>query len=200
MFDSQLKKQAQLRESILVGVIILAICYASYITFYTPQKNKADKSSAKIAELSKTQKDLENQNKILLQRFQQQNQQVQNEQKHAGEDPKMQLINRQRDSAFKNISEFLDAIAQDGFRGSINIDKIKYDLPSRKEGYIEVKFYITANGRFVNVLEFIRKLESTSDSELMTLDVINIGVNKKDANLVNVDLVGTFFQMRGENG
>lgn len=200
MLDNQLKKQAKIRESALAGVVILAICYASFMTFYTPQKKLADELSATNAKMKIEIRDLENQNNILTQKFQHQNEEFDNKARlEADRDPRVQLMKNSKESKFKNVSDFLNVITQDKFRSSININGLKYDLPSQKEGYTEVKFFVNASGRFANIIDFTQKLETMQ--ALITLDVINIEVNKKDANQVTLDLSGTFYQLAGnDNG
>lgn len=199
MFDNQLKRQAKLRETILAGVVMLVLTYAFYVNLYTPQKKKTEANVTRLTEILEKKAGLEKLIKALQVKYNQ----VQEEMKRqvrlmATEDPKMQLIKKYRHPVYKNVAEFLNAITQDDFRGTVDITTINYDPSVSKKGYDQTAFLINANGRFANVIEFIEKLEALP--ALISLDRLKIEVSKKDPTKVTLNLNGTFYRLESEHG
>lgn len=199
MFGNQLKKQAQLRESILAIVVIVVLCYAGYSTFYAPKKARVDELKTKIAELTDKAAGLKKLTSTLSDSNKKINEQMQKQaEMHATQDPRIQMIQKYKDPIFKSVSSFLNAITQEEFRRNVSIESLKYDMSVQKKGYSETRFVINAFGKFTNVIEFIQKLEGVP--ALVTLENINVSIHKKDANMVSIDFTGTFYQLGNDNG
>jgi len=194
MLDNQLKKQAQLRESILALAGILAICYASYINFYVPKKQSADLLATQIDQVVQTKTGVEKLNKALQKKYDEQRQEMLKQANLAAkEDPSLKLIKNLKIPIYKDVSEFLNAITKIDFRSKVNINSMRYELPTEKSGYNETQFYLNVYGPFGSVIEFIEKLEGVP--ALVSLDRINIQVSKNDANMVTLNLNGRFYQL-----
>jgi len=194
MLDNQLKKQAQMRESILAGVVILAICYMSYINFYTPKKESADLLATQIDLIQEKKSGIEKLNRALRKKYDEQRQEmIKQANLAATQDPNLKLIKEQKKPIFKNVTEFLSTVTKIDFRAKVNINSMRYDSPMMKTGYSETKFFLKVNGTFGSVIEFIEKMEAVP--ALVSLDKINIQVSKNDANMVTLDLNGTFYQL-----
>lgn len=198
VFGSQLKKQAQLRESALAGLVMLMICYASYSTFYSPRKAEAVDLETQIAETTTKKIGQEKLNKMLQQKFDEQNklrnQQVQIVTKR---NTKYQMLKNKKDSAYSSVSEFLYAVTQPGFKVKTEILSMKYDKPLNRAGYTEAGFTVNATGRFNEIIEFIGRFEKVQ--ALVTIDKVNISINPKDSNMVLLSINGTFFKLETDN-
>lgn len=198
MFSS-LKKQAHLRESILAMIGILAICYMGYSFFYTPAKTRVKDLAAKISgEEEKATGVIK-----LIEALQKK----QNEEMAGGghqvkstsmANARIDLIKDYKDPLYKNTSEFLNAITQFDFKSNLKIESLNYSAPTKNKGYTSSQFHLVASGQFVKIIEFMQKLEDIP--ALVSLDSIDININKSDANLVSIDLSGTYYQLENENG
>lgn len=194
MLDNQLKRQAQLRESILVMVVMLAMCYASYSTFYAPKKQLAQALKDQISEVITKKTGIEKLNRALEEKYTQQQMELQKQaQTAATQDPTVQIIKKYKDPVYKNMADFLNAIAQVQFRSAVEITTMRYEPPQSSKGYSSSGFFLNITGRFAHVLEFIEKLEKIP--ALVTLDKVNVYVNKNDARQVMLDLNGTFYEL-----
>lgn len=199
MFNNQLKKQAQLRESILAIVVMLVICYAGYTTFYAPKKKMSDEFTIKLTELIEKKTGLEKLTKTLQSSSEKLSQEMNKQAEiQSHQDPRVQMIQKYKDPVFKNVSAFLNAVTQNEFRAGLSIEGLKFDLSLEKKGYSETKFFINAHGKFSSVIDFINNLEKVP--ALLTLDIMNVQVHKNDVNSVSIDLTGTYYQLGNDNG
>lgn len=199
MLDNQLKKQAQLRESVLAAIVMLALCYAAYINFYTPQKKLSDEFTTTLTEVEQKKTGIQKLIKALQVKYKKlQTEMIRQTQDLAKEDPKILMIKKYKDPVFKNVSEFLNAITQDNFRSTVDITTMNYELPMGKKGYTQTAFLLNVNGRFANIIEFIEKIEALP--VLVSIDKIKLEINKKDASKVTLNLNGTFYKLESDHG
>ncbi|MCP5463807.1 MAG: type 4a pilus biogenesis protein PilO [Deltaproteobacteria bacterium] len=198
MFDNQLKKPAQLRESVLALVVVMGVFYATYATFYTPKKQMAEDLSQQVNQMNEQIASIEKLNQALIQKNAQAKREMQKQAQEAiKQDPRIQMLTQFKDPVFKDVSEFLHAITQFEFRSSLEIDSLNY-LPSvTHKGYKSTAFDLVANGRFAHVIEFIERLEDIP--ALLALDKIQINVSKKDSSQVSLQLNGTFFELEKDD-
>ncbi|MBF0106272.1 MAG: type 4a pilus biogenesis protein PilO [Deltaproteobacteria bacterium] len=194
MFDNQLKRQAQIRESIMVGIMMVLMCYATYAFFYAPKKKMAQDLKAQIAEITEKKSGIEKLNKALLEKYEEQKKEMKKQAMMVETlDPRIKMIKDQKDYGYGSINQILSHITQEDFKLKVSINSLKYDLPISQKGYKATFFYIMATGRFVDVMEFVENIEDIP--ALISLDNISINTNKSDSNRVNVDLKGTFYQL-----
>lgn len=199
MLNNQLKKQAQVRESVLAIIVMLAICYMSFSIFYSPNEKKSTEFTVKLKEVKEKKTGIQKLNSALKTKYEQQAKELKQAAKmEASLDPKVRMIRDYEDSIFKNISEFLNYVTGIDFKSGVEITSMKYDIPAKRKGYAATKFFFNISGRFSTVTEFINRLEGVP--ALVSLDRISIRVNPKDSNLVNMDLEGTFYELEKDNG
>lgn len=199
MLVNQLKKPAQVRESVLAIIVMLTICYMSYNTFYSPKKKLATELSDKVTKIEAEIKSVTQLNQTLQKKYEEQEVEMKKESKEvASQNQKLQMIQRSMSPEYRNISDFLSAVTHPRFRIKLVIDSFKYDAPKKEKGFTSSVFKITASGKFQNMVEFIRKLEEVP--ALVSLDNISIKISDKDTSLVFLDLSGTFYQLEQDNG
>lgn len=198
MFNN-LKKQAHLRESILAMFGILALCYLGYSFFYTPAKKRVDDFSVKISEEEERATGV----KKLIEALQnKQSEEMagnhQQAQSGTGMISRVELIKNYREPAYKNVSEFLNAMTQLDFKSNLRIESLNYSAPVSNKGYTSSQFHLVASGPFGKIVEFMQKLEEVP--ALVSLDSIDINISKSDVNLVSMELNGTYYQLENNNG
>ena len=198
MLDNQLKKQAQIRESLLAIIVIIGLCFACYMNLYKPKQIKTADLNKQIKEIVEKKTGIEKLNHALEAKQKLQSLEMQKQEQMAETlDPRILMIKNQQDSDYKDISQFLNQITKPDFKSSISINSLKYDATSKMKGYDQTKFFLVLSGRFANIIEFIDKLEDIP--ALISLDKIDIKTNPNDANMVNLDLSGTFYQLGNDN-
>lgn len=197
-FDNQLKKQAQIRESVMVAVLMVVMCYMFFAYFYTPKSKKQAELKTQIKEIVEKKSGIEKLIRALKLKHDQQKKEMKKQAIMAETlDPRIRMIKDQKDYGYRDINAFLSRITRDDFKARVNISSLKYDRPIVKKGYKSTAFYLMSTGRFIDVMEFIQKLENIP--ALISLDNINIQINKSDSNRVTLDLRGTFYQLGSEN-
>lgn len=198
MLSNDLKKQAKARESVLVVFVILAMCYAGYSTFYAPKKKLAVDLVKQLEEIIEKKSGIEKLNAALKEKYEQQAKELKSQaQMEASLDPKVKMIKDYENSLFKNISEFLNYVTQGEFVSNVDITSMKYDTATIRTGYTLTKFYLNSSGRFSDITDFIDRLEGVP--ALISIDKLNLNVGSKEANKVNLDLEGTFYELQREN-
>lgn len=198
MLTNQLKKPAQVRESLLAILVMLAICYMSYINFYSPKKDLATEIFDKVTKIEADIKSVTQLNETLQKKYEEQEKEMKKESKEvASQNQKLQMIQRSVSPEYQNISDFLKAVTHPRFRSKMIIDSFKYDAQRKDKGFASNQFKITASGKFQNVVEFIKKLEEVP--ALVSLDNLSIKLSDLDTSLVSLDLSGTFYQLEHGN-
>lgn len=197
MFSS-LKKQAHLRESILAMVGIVAICYLGFSFFYTPAKTKVKELAVKVAEEEERVTGIKKLIDALQKKQDDEMAGLSHQAKQSVANSRVDLIKSYKDPLYKNISEFLNAITQFDFKSNLKIESLNYSVPSKNGGYVSAQFHLVASGQFGKIVEFMQKLEEVP--ALVSLDSIDINIDKTDANHVSIDLNGTYYQLENENG
>lgn len=194
MLGNQLKKPAQVRESILALIGIVLLCYAAYSNFYTPKEKEVKKIETELKEIVEKSKGIQKLNSALESKYAQQQIELNREaQRMMVTDPRIQMLKDSKYSVYKDISAFLEAVTRPEFRSQLEIERVSYEKPVPKKGYKEVRFFINANGRFPSVLDYLNKLEDVPT--LVSLDVLNLQTHPKDTNKVTLNITGTFYEI-----
>lgn len=198
MLTNQLKKPAQARETVLAVLVMLTLCYMSYITFYSPEKKLATERSEKFNKVQAEIKSVMQLNQTLQKKYEEQEMEIKKESKEmASQNQKLQMIQRSVSPEYRDISDFLKAITHPKFRSKMVIDSFKYDAPRKDKGFTASQFKITASSKFQNVVEFIKKLEEVP--ALVSLDNLSIKLSDQDTSLVFLDLSGTFYRLEHDS-
>lgn len=198
MLDNQLKKQAQLRESILAFVAILVVCYGAYSLLYSPRHAQNKELTAQLQELQDRQAGVEKLIAVLQKKVDQRLNEVSEEAgTNISSNPKLQMLQKSRNPEFKNVSDFLNSITRDATKPTITINSLSYDALQSHDGYQSAKFIIYVNGHYADLIDFIKLIENKA--ALITLDKLNLLVDGTDATKVSLELNGTYYQLRSDD-
>jgi Tfp pilus assembly protein PilO len=197
MFNS-LKKPATLRESALIVVAILALCYLIFTYLYNPKKKELNTLMTEVTEINKkingTQKLVE---ALKKKQSQLKNEMAMLDKEAQGKSSRIQLIKKYKAPIYHNVSELLNAIAQPEFRSSISISALKYGDPHARDGYTSTRFNLHATGQFGKMVDFLEKIESLP--VLLSMDSIELSVSKTDTDLVLIKIDCTFYQLENNH-
>lgn len=194
MLGSQLKKPAQIRESALAMVGMALLGFAIYNNFYYPKEKEVKKIEVEVKEIQDKAAGIKKLNTALQKKYALQQLELNREaQRMMVTDPRIQMLKDSKYSVYKDVSAFLEAITKPEFRSQLDIERVSYEMPVRKKGYNEVRFFVNANGRFASVVDYLNKLEEVPT--LVSLDVLNLQTHPKDTNKVTLNITGTFYEI-----
>lgn len=200
MLNSQLKKQATVKESALIGVLVLALCYVAYTYLYSPKKISVVTTEEQLVKIEQDKKQ-----KLQVVQELRNNQKKQTEEAvklnartttTTEQNPMLQMNQRFKNAEFKNMSEFLNTVAKPEFRTSVEIASLKYTESKAEMGYVSTGFHLVANGQFIRIISFLEKLEGVS--ALVAIEAVNMSANKSN-DVVILDLKGTFYQLEDDH-
>jgi Tfp pilus assembly protein PilO len=195
---NELKKPAQVRESILAGLVMLVICYMFYTNFFTPKQKMINEVTVKIEKTDLEIKNTKEINSSLEKKHKEQESELKKQAKElANQNEKVQLIQKYKTPDHNGISDFLNAITHPNFRTKLSIDSLKYDPTKKESGFTSTQFKLEASGKFHNAVEFISKLEKVQ--ALVSLDSISIQTSDRDSSLIKLEITGTFYQLENNN-
>lgn len=199
MLNNQLKKQATVKESALIGVLVLALCYVAYTYLYSPKKISVVTTEEQLVKVEQDKKQ-----KLQVVQELRNNQKKQTEEAvklnarttTTEQNPMLQMNQRFKNAEFKNMSEFLNTMAKPEFRTSVEIASLKYTESKVEMGYVSTGFHLVANGQFIRIISFLEKLEGVS--ALVAIEAVNMSANKSN-DVVILDLKGTFYQLEDDH-
>lgn len=193
MLSSGLKKQATVKEAVLMVIMSLAVCYLIYSYFYQPKKTAVIKLSEQVTKINE---EISREKQII--------QEMKSKQVKSDEDtgrqlkstmaisPVVQMIQRTRAPAFGNISELFLAISKPDFRSSLQFESLKHTEEKVEDGFKSTEFHLVVRGQFVRIVTFLEKIEDIE--ALISLESMKMNSNESN-DQVTLDVTGTFFQM-----
>jgi type IV pilus assembly protein PilO len=194
MLGTKLAKQAPLKEAILLIILIFGLFYLALTYLHAPKKKEVKNLKAKVVEIEKKLSTTKKLNKALENKFSQSQKRLDQELEEAAQDDPLVLMLKQfKNPIFKNISEFLHAVIQLKLKTNIDITSMNHHNPIKEKCYFGTNFHIDLNGRFSNVLSFLKELERIPS--LLTIDKIDLSVGKNNTSEVIVKLQGTFYRL-----
>jgi Tfp pilus assembly protein PilO len=198
MLDNQLKKQAQLRESILAFVAILVVAYGAYSLLYAPRSAQNEELATQLQELQDRRAGVEKLIDVLQKKVDQRlNEASEETDANISHNPKLQMLQKSRNPEFKSVSDFLNSITRDATKPTVTINSLSYDALQAHDGYESAKFIIYVNGHYADLIDFIKLIENKA--ALITLDKLNLLVDNTDTTKVSLELNGTFYQLRSDD-
>lgn len=197
MLSSSLKKQATLKESVLMVIMALAMCYLIHSLVYAPKKEATQKIQEQLTKIEDEIK----REKIVIQEMKSKQVKVEDEtvkqlKSTMAISPVVQMIQKTRTQAFGNISEFIFTISKSEFRSSLSFQSLNHSEEQKNDGYKSTVFHLVVTGQFVRMINFLEKIEDLT--ALIAIDAVKLSANNTN-DLVTLDLTGTFFQMEDDN-
>lgn len=197
MLSSSLKKQATLKESVLMVIMALAMCYLLHSLVYAPKKAATQKIQEQLTKIEDEIK----REKIVIQEMKSKQVKVEDEtvkqlKSTMAISPVVQMIQKTRTQAFGNISEFIFTISKSEFRSSLSFQSLNHSEEQKNDGYKSTVFHLVVTGQFVRMINFLEKIEDLT--ALIAIDAVKLSANNTN-DLVTLDLTGTFFQMEDDN-
>lgn len=193
MLGNQFKKPAKIREVVLAALVMLALCYLGYNHFFTPLSVRVKDLKTQIALIKSEADSVQKFNDVIRKNQKEQASPFQTTDSTLIKDPRVQVIQKQKQQRYRLITDFLQDVTTPQFRSALKIESLKYDKTQKLGRYSATNFEMVLNGRFARVLNYIKQLEEVE--AVIALKDIEMTVYEKDINSVVLKIKGTFYQI-----